>query len=34
MAQESIAAKQHTGSDTPITAEEQTLLSMYREISR
>ncbi len=34
MAQKRIAAKQHTGSDTPITKEERTLLNMYRHLSR
>ena len=34
MAKKSIAAKQHTGSDTPITKEERTLLGMYRWLSR
>jgi len=34
MAQKSIAAKQHIGSETPITAEEKILLRMYRDISR
>lgn len=34
MARKSIAAKQHTDGEEPITAEERTLLQMYRILAR
>lgn len=34
MAQKSIAVKHRTSSDKPLTKEEQTLVQMYRSLSR